>query len=167
MDYIKIGWIMNTHGIKGGVKVHPLTDDIDRFNSLGTIYLGENKIKATIEKVKHSKGLVMLKFKEFNNINEVLAFKDNYIYIDESDKVDLPKGHYFIFDIIDCVVFDIKGNRIGIVVDVIQYASNDVYVINNPEKNKEYLIPAVKEFFVNIDILNKKIIIDPIEGMIE
>src|SRR5690606_37503168 len=99
--------------------------------------------------------------------NEVLPFKESYLYIDEEDKVDLPEDHFFIFDIIDCVVFDTKGDKIGTVVDVIQSASNDVYVVKDYERNKEYLIPAVKEFFINIDISNKKIIIDPIEGMIE
>ncbi|WP_236912041.1 ribosome maturation factor RimM [Clostridium sp. Cult1] len=167
MGYIKVGWIMNTHGIRGDIKIYPLTDDINRFEYLKTVYLGENKFKTQIERVKYSKGLVILKLSNFNNINEVLPFKESYLYIDEEDKVDLPEDHFFIFDIIDCVVFDTKGDKIGTVVDVIQSASNDVYVVKDYERNKEYLIPAVKEFFINIDISNKKIVIDPIEGMIE
>ncbi|SHD76992.1 ribosome maturation factor RimM [Schnuerera ultunensis] len=167
MDYIKVGWIMNTHGIKGELKVYPLTDDINRFSRLETAYLGEDKLKVEIEEVKYNKGLAILKFKEFNDINEVLSFKENYIFIDEEDKMDLPNGHYYIFEIIDCIVFDTKGEEVGTVVDVIQSASNDIYVVKNFEKDKEYLIPAVKEFFVNIDIPKKKIIIDPIKGMIE
>ncbi|MCF6466400.1 16S rRNA processing protein RimM [Clostridium sp. Cult2] len=167
MEYIKVGWITNTHGIKGELKIYPLTDYINRFNSLKTVYLGENKRKVEIEKVKYHKELVILKFKEFCSINEVLTFKENYIYIDEEDRVDLPENHFFIYEIIDCQVFDVKGAKIGRVTDVIQFASNDVYVIKNLEKNKEYLIPAVKEFFVDIDVANKKIVINPIEGMIE
>lgn len=167
MDYIKVGWIMNTHGIRGQLKVYPLTDDINRFSHLETVYLGKDKLKVEIEEVKYSKGLAIIKFKEFNDINEVLSFKENYIYIDEEDKMDLPDGSYYVFEIIDCVVFNTEGKKIGIVIDVIQSASNDIYVVKNFEEDKEYLIPAVKEFFVNIDIPNKKIIIDPIEGMIE
>lgn len=167
MDYIKIGRIINTHGIKGELKIYPLTDNINRFDDLKTVYLGDNKIKAEVESVKYHKEMVIIKLKEFNNINEVLKFKDDFIYIDQEDRVELPEDHYFIFDIIGCTVFDRESNKIGIVTDVIQSASNDVYVIKDEEKNKEYLIPAVKEFIINIDIDKKEIVLDPIEGMIE
>ncbi len=167
MDYIKVGRIINTHGIKGELKIFPLTDDISRFDDLKTVYLGDNKEKVEIEEVKYHKGLVIIKFKEFDNINQVLRFKDDFVFIDIKDKVQLPKDHYFIFDIVDCTVYDTEGQEIGIVTDVLQYSSNDVYVVKDKVKNKEYLIPAVKQFIVDIDIENKKIIIDPIEGMIE
>lgn len=167
MDYIKVGWIANTHGIKGELKIHPLTDDINRFDDLKKVYIGNNKVAAEIERVKYIKGWVILKFKEFNNINEVLQYKGDYIYIDERDRVELPEDHFFIFDIIDCSVYTTKGEKVGLVVDVLQYASNDVYVVKDHNNEKEYLIPAVKEFVVEVDVEDKKIIIDPIEGMIE
>ena len=167
MDYIQIGKIITTHGIKGQVKVYPLTYDINRFSRLKTAYLGDSKVKVKVEEVKYHKNIVILKFEEFNNINEILPYKEYFIYIDEEEKIDLPGDHFFIFDIIDCLVFDTKGEKIGIVTQVIQSASNDVYIVKDNEKNKEYMIPAVREFFVNIDIDNKEIVIDPIEGMIE
>ena len=167
IDYIKVGKIINTHGIKGELKVYPLTNDIYRFDHLKTAFLGDKKLKVEVEKVKYYKDLVILKFKEFNNINQVLSFKENFIYVDAEGKIDLTKGQYFIFDIIDCIVFDTKGKKIGIVTEVIQLSSNDIYIVKDIEKSKEYLIPAVEEFFIDIDIANKKIVIDPIEGMIE
>lgn len=167
MDYIKVGRIINTHGIRGELKIFPLTDDINRFDDLKIAYLGNNKEKVEIEEVKYHKGLVIIKFKEFDNINQVLKYKDDFLFIDINDKVQLPENHYFIFDIVDCTVYDTKGQKIGIVTDVLQYSSNDVYVVRDHEKNKEYLIPAVKQFVVDIDVEHKKIVIDPIEGMIE
>jgi len=167
VEYIQIGKIINTHGVKGELKIFPLTNNIYRFDHLRTAYLGENKKKVEVESVKYHKSLVILKFKEFNNINEVLPFKDKYIYVNQEGKVDLPEGHYFIFDIIDCEVFDTNNNYIGFVKEVDQSPSNDIYIVKDINKGKEYLIPAVKEFFVDIDIANKKIIINPIEGMIE
>lgn len=167
MEYIKVGRIINTHGIRGELKVFPLTDNLDRFDDLKIVYIGNNKEKVEIEQVKYHKGLAIIKLKEFHNINQVLKFKDDFLYIDVEDKVELPEDHYFIFDIVDCNVYDTKGRKIGVVTDVLQYTSNDVYVVKDMEKNKEYLIPAVKEFVVDIDVENKKIIIDPIEGMIE
>lgn len=167
MNYIKVGRIINTHGIKGEVKVFPLTDNVERFSDLKKAYLGDNKVKVEIENVKYHKELAIIKFKEFDNINDVLKFKDHFIYIDEEDKVKLPKDCYFVFDIVDCTVCDTQGKKLGIVTDVIQYAANDVYVIKDEENNKSFLVPAVKEFVIEIDIHNKRIIIDPIEGMIE
>lgn len=167
MEYIKVGRIINTHGIKGEVKVYPLTDNINRFERLKTVYIGDNRLEVEIEKVKYHKGIVILKFKEFFNINEVLKFKEDFIYIDEKDKIDLPQDHYFVFDIVDSTVFNTDEEKIGIVTQVIQSTSNDVYVVKSHDKNKEYLIPAVKEFVIDVDIENKRIIIDPIEGMIE
>lgn len=165
IKFIKIGIIINTHGIKGELKINPLTDDIKRFDKLNNIYIGEEKVEYNIEKVKYIKNFPIIKLKEFDNINDVLKYKNNYIYIDKEDLVELPKDYYFIFDIIDCKVYDIENNFIGIVEDVITYSSNDVYVVKN--NDKEYLIPALKRFVKSIDIEDKKIIIDPIEGMIE
>lgn len=166
-DYIQIGRIANTHGVKGEMKIIPLTNDIYRFDHLKIAFLGEEKIKVEVENVKYHKGLVIIKFREFNNINDIISFKDEYIYILEKDKVDLPKDHYFLFDIVNCEVYDTQDNYIGIVKEVLQSASNDIYIVRDNDKGKEYLIPAVKEFFINIDIENKKIVIEPIEGMIE
>lgn len=167
MDYTIIGEIINSHGVRGEMKIYPLTDDIKRFNKLKTAYIGDNKLKIAIEGVKYHKNLVIIKAKEYDNINQILQFKGNYLYIDDKDRVVLPENHFFIYDLLNSEVFDKDHNLIGILTDVLQGASNDVYVVKNKEKNKEYLIPAVKEFIVNINILEKIIIIDPIDGMIE
>ena len=167
LNYVQIGKIVNTHGIKGELKIYPLTDNIYRFDHLKTAFLGERKIKVKIQNVKYHKKFVILKFKEFNDINEVLQFKEEFIYVDIDETIDLPEDHYFIFDIIGCQVYDTSNNLIGTVVEVIESVGNDVYVVKNIDNQKEYLIPAVKEFFTLIDVASKKIIIDPIEGMIE
>ncbi len=108
-----------------------------------------------MENVKYHKNLVIVKFKEFNDINEIISFKDEYVYIEGKDKVVLPEDHYFLYDIVNCEVFDTQNNYIGIVKEVLQSASNDIYIVKD-KKGKEYLIPAVKEFFIDIDVENKK-----------
>ena len=167
MDYTIVGKVINSHGIKGEVKVYPLTHDIERFSTLKIGYLGEEKLKVDIQNVKYHKGIVILKFKEFDDINQILKFKDMDIYVDEANKIVLPKDHYFIYDLINCQVFDMSGNNLGYISNVIQAASNDVYVVSDIPNNKEYLIPVVKQFVKQVDIENKKVVIDPIEGMIE
>ncbi len=167
MDYIIVGKITNTHGIRGEVKVYPLTDDIKRFDILENAYIGDEKIQVQIDGVKYHKNLVILKFKEYSDINEIKDFKDCFIYVDEQGKIKLPKDHFFIHEILDSEIFDIDMNLIGILIDVIQGPGNDVYLVKDSENGKEYLIPAVKEFVKKIDIEEKKIYIDPIEGMLE
>lgn len=165
--YTIVGKITNTHGIKGELKIFPLTDNIERFDDLKNAYIGENKINVSLERVRYHKNLAIIKLNEYNDINEVLKFKDEYIYVDDEEKVTLPKDHFFIYDLVDSQVFDMESNLIGTLVDVLKGPSNDVYVVKNMDKNKEYLIPAVKQFIIKVNILDKKIVINPIEGMIE
>ncbi len=165
MEYIAVGKIINTYGIKGQVKVYPYTDEIDRFSELKTVYIGQNKLKVEIENVKYHKGFAILKLFGFNNINEVLLFKDELLYIDDKNLKKLPENHYFIFDLLDCEVVDISGKKLGYLSEVLQYSSNDVYTVKN--NNKEYFIPAVKEFIKEVNIAEKRIVVRTIEGMIE
>lgn len=167
MDYTVVGKIINTHGIKGEVKVYPLTDNLHRFSDLKVVFIGEKKIEVEIESVRYHKGFGILKFKGYDNINQILSFKDSYIYIRDEDRIKLPENSYFISDLLHCKVYDTKLNLIGELVDVLQGASNDVYVVKDHYNEKEYLIPAVREFIIDVNIKEKKIIIDPIEGMIE
>lgn len=167
MEYTIVGKIINTHGIKGEVKVYPLTDEIERFSYLGKAYIGDLKEKTKIKTVRYHKGFPIIAFEGFDDINEILRFKDEYIYIDDRDRIILSENQYFIYDLIDCEVFDMEKKKIGYIYDVLQNISNDVYVVKDDLNNKEYLIPAIKEFIRHVDIDNKVIMIDPIEGMIE
>lgn len=165
MDYIQVGKIINTHGLKGDVKVLPLTDDIKRFSKLKNVYIGENKKKLEVSKVWYNKGYAMLAFKEYENINDVEKFKNEIIWIDEKDKIKLPKDSYFIHDLIGMEVYLKDESYLGKIEDVLTPGANDVYLVKN--KGKQYLIPAIKDVVKNIDIEEKKMIIDPIEGLID
>ena len=166
MDYTIIGKIINTHGIKGDLKIYPLTDSLDRFFHLEKVYIGDSKEEAIIKEVNVHKGFVLLRFKNLENINDVLKYKEQFIYVDDENRVKLQENHYFISDLIGCRVLLKDGKEIGILIEVLQGGANDVYVVLSPEK-KEFLIPAVTEFIKTVDIDNNLIIIDPIEGMIE
>lgn len=167
MKFIQVGKIVNTQGIKGEIKIIPFTDDIYRFDKLEKIYIGKEKLKLEITKVWYKKNTVILKFKGYDNINDVEKFKNQNIYVDEKDKIELKDNQYFIFDIIGCKVLDTSNKEIGTVVDIIEAGSSDIYVVEGNSKYEEYLIPGVKEFIKDINIEEKRIKIDPIEGMIE
>lgn len=164
MEYRAIGKVTTTHGIKGELKVYSLTDSLDRFFEVESIYLGESKLKVTVENAREHKGQVILKLEEYNNINDVLMYKDEYIYINDEESKELEDDEFFINDIIGIEVFDMKNNYIGKVESIMIGIGNDIYIIKNGKK--EYLIPAVKEFIKDIDIEKQRMLIDPIEGMI-
>lgn len=163
-NYTVIGQIINTRGIKGELKVLPLTSRNERFNNLENVYIGDDLMHQKIRKVQVTERFVYLFFDGLNNINDVEKFKTCYIYVSDEDKIELEEGEYFISDIIGCEVYKTDGQLVGEVVDLIENPANDVYVVKG---DKEYLIPQVSEFVKDIDVKSKKIIIEPIEGMLE
>ncbi|KNF08786.1 ribosome maturation factor RimM [Gottschalkia purinilytica] len=163
-NYIQVGKIVNTHGVKGDIKILPLTDDMTRFEKLKSVFVGEEKLEIEISKVWYNKGFVMLRFKGYDDINKVIKFKDLLLYIDKKDAVDLPKDSYFIYEIIGIKVYTSEGEYLGEIKDVLQPGANDVYVVK--EGSNEYLIPAIKDVVKSIDIDEKKMIIELLEGLI-
>lgn len=165
-EYFEVGQIVNTYGIKGFVKVVPFTDDVKRFESLKNVYIdykGE-LILVSIEEVSYSKANVLLKFKEFPDINMVEKFKNCYLKIERKDAVKLPENTYFIADLIGLEVYTEAERLLGKVDDVFRTGSNDVYVVKD-ELGKQILLPAIKEVIKNIDIENKKILVNLIKGL--
>jgi len=166
-DLLEIGQIINTYGIKGFLKVVPLTDDVKRFEKLESIYIEKNKTleKKIIEQVKYHKNLVLLKVKEIDDIDQALVYKNCYLKIDRKDAVELPEDSYFIVDLIGVEVYTQEEELLGSIVDVFPTGSNDVYVVKD-NLGKQILLPAIGEVIKQVDISNKKMIIKLIEGLI-
>lgn len=165
--YLRVGVISSTHGIRGEVKVFPTTDDANRFKELKTLYLdtGKELKPMEIEDVKFFKQMVILKFKDIDNINDVEKYRGKDLLIDRENAVKLNEDEYFICDLIDSEVFTDEGNKLGILTEIMTTAANDVYVVKTPE-GKEILIPSIKECILNIDPENKKIIVHLLKGLI-
>ena len=166
-EYLEIGQIVNTNGLKGTLKVKPLTDDITRFEELETIYIEKAKelIEFKIQEVKYSKNMVLLKLEGIESIDEAEKYKNFYIKINRKDAVELEEDSYFIVDIIGCEVYTDNEELLGKVIDVFQTGSNDVYTVKNSE-GKEILLPAIEEVVKDINIDNKKIIVHLLDGLI-
>lgn len=163
----RIGQIVNTHGLKGDMKVYPLTDYPERFEEIDCLYLeNEGDKKLEIEKVRYQKKMVLLKIKGIDTIEEVEKLREKYLLIDENNRRQLDEDEHMISDLIGLSVYLEDLTPVGKITDVLQYSANDVYVIKNDE-GKEYLIPALKQFIPVVDIKNQKVIITPIEGMLE
>lgn len=156
-EIFKIGKIINTHGIKGEVKVYPLTDDVKKFKKLKNVLIDGKE--RTIVGVKFQKDRVILKIEGIDTMNDAETYKEKYIEIFRSSEPQLDEDTYYIVDLIGCDVFDTDDVELGKIFDVISTPSNDVYWIKEP---KELLIPVLKDIVLDIDINNKKIVIKPV-----
>lgn len=155
-ELLRVGRIINVHGIKGEVKILPLTDDINRFYSLKSVF-AENKksiIPLTIANIRMHKKAVLITFEEITTRNQAEELKGLYLNIKREDAIELSEDQYFITDLIGIEVQSLDGKKIGMIKDVLQTTSTDIYVIKT--QSKEILVPARKEIFKEIDVNAKK-----------
>jgi 16S rRNA processing protein RimM len=166
LEYLSIGQIVNTQGVKGEVKVFPLTNDPKRFDKLKEVFIEskDDMVKYQVESSKHLKNTVILKLKGVDTMNDAEKLRDLYVKVGRWDAVRLSKDSFFICDIVESEVFDIHGVLLGKLVDVMQTGANDVYVVKDDKR--EILIPALKTVVKEINLQNKKIIVDLPEGLI-
>lgn len=167
LTHFKVGQIVNTQGLKGEVRVYPFTDEIDRFDELEEFYLGKD-LNTTweVERVRYKGNMVIMKIKGIDTVEMAEKLKNKFMYVSRENSRELDEDEYFISDMIGIDVYTVEGKRVGILKDVLQYSANDVYVIKGLE-NQEYMIPAMMKFVPTIDIEERKMIIDPIKGMID
>lgn len=167
MQELEIGQIVNTFGIKGIVKVVPFTDDITRFDNLKKVYIKTKSAKKEyeIEEVKYHKNMVLIKLKGIENPEEAANLKNAYLLIDRKDAVPLPKNSYYIVDLLGLEVYSDENVLLGILDDIYNTGSNDIYVVKD-KNGKQILLPAISEVIKNIDIENKKITVHLLNGLI-
>lgn len=166
-QFLRVGVISTTHGIKGEVKVYPTTDDPNRFKQLKEIFLdtGKELMPLEIEGVKFFKQLVILKFKGIDNINDIEKYRGKDLLVNRENAVKLEENEYFICDIIDFEVYTEEGEKLGILMEVLTTAANDVYVVKM-ENGKELLLPSIKECILDVDMENQKIIVHLMKGLV-
>ena len=166
-DYLQVGIIANTHGIRGEVKVFPTTDDPARFKKLKQVFLdtGKEYLEMEIEGVKFFKQFVILKFKGFDNINEIEKYKKKSLLVDREHAVRLKKDEYFIADLLGLTVYTEDAKLLGTLKDVLQTGANDVYVVEMEDK-KEVLIPAIGECILEVDLEGRKMQVHLLKGLL-
>ena len=149
----QVGVISATHGLKGEVKVFPTTDDPQRFKKLKEVMLdtGKELIKLEVEQVKFFKQFVILKFRGYDDINDVEKWKKKPLKVYRDQAVALKKNEYYIADLIDMEVDLEDGTHFGTLKDVMQTGANDVYVIETTD-GKEVLLPAIKQCILSVDV---------------
>ncbi|HHY13442.1 MAG TPA: 16S rRNA processing protein RimM [Thermoanaerobacterales bacterium] len=167
MDYLTVGKIISLQGNKGELKVMPLTDDITRFERLSSIYLdmGNDLKEFQVEDTWYHKNCIIIKLAGIDSIEDAKGINKCYMKVKLDDAIELPHGHYFIFELINCKVFTHEGIYLGKIIEILETGSNDVYIVKN-DSDKPIYIPAIKDVVKKIDVENKLVEIQLIEGLI-
>lgn len=166
--YLRVGVIANTHGVRGEVKVYPTTEDIKRFDYLkeAVIDTGKEKINVNVTGVKYFKNMVILKFEQYDNMDQVIPLKGMDLLVTRENAIPLAEGEHYIVDMIGCKIITDEGNTLGELTDVMQTGANDVYVVKTTDE-KEVLLPAIKECVLEKDIENKVIKVHIMKGLLD
>lgn len=165
-DLFTVGEIVNTQGIKGEVRVIPQTDDITRFELLKRVFIQRRGAmeEMEIQSVRYHKQFVLLKFKGFDNINDVEKYKGCEIKIPAEEALPCGDDEYYIRDLYGLEVFDEAGGHIGTLSDILFTGANDVYAVSR-EGKKDLLLPAIKSCILDVDIQGGKMTVKVPEGL--
>lgn len=172
-QFLQVGVITSTHGIRGEVKVFPTTDAPERFKKLKNVILdtGKEQLDLEVQGVKFFKQYVIIKFKGIDNINDVEKYKGKSLFVPREDAVSLEEDEYYIADLIGMEVYVAEeetageAEPFGVLKDVMETGANEVYVIDS-EKYGEVLVPAIKQCILDVDIKGGKMKIHLLEGLI-
>ncbi len=151
LEEIIIGKLGKTRGLKGELKIIPLTDFEGRFDNLTEIFVGGKLMK--VENLNHIGDEIFIKFEGVDNRESAKNLTNKFLTLPRSQAAPLDEGEFYTFDIIGCEVFADEKN-LGVVTAVLKTGSNDVFQVNG---DKEILIPALKSVVKKIDVANKKI----------
>lgn len=165
---LQVGVITSTHGVRGEVKVFPTTDDPARFKKLKKVILdtGKENLELEVAGVKFFKNMVILKFKEFDNINDVEKYRQKSLYVTRENAVKLKKNEYFIADLIGLTVWTDEDEELGELTDVLQTGANDVYAVRMAD-GEEVLIPAIKDCIKEVDVEAGRMTVHLLPGLID
>ncbi len=165
-NYIEVGKIVNTHGLRGDVKVIVWMDSPEDFETLEHVYIetrSETK-RLTVQRIRYQKNNIIAKFEEFDDINDVEQFKNKVLYADRDELGELPEGVHYIVDLIGLKVVSEDGVEIGVISDVFNTGANDIYDVKR-EGKKNLLLPVIDDVVKEIDIDGGTVTVHLMEGL--
>ena len=165
-QYLKVGVISSTHGIRGEVKVFPTTDSPQRFETLKNVILetGKQQIPLEIAGIKYFKQFVIVKFKGIDNINDIEKYRGMELYVSREDAVELEDDEFYIADLIGMKVVTEDGD-LGVLKDIMETGANDVYIIDT-DKYGEILLPAIHDCILDVDVEKNIMTVHLLEGLV-
>lgn len=160
--FLEAGQIVNTHGVRGEVKIVPWADSPAFLAGFKTLYLDGGEKPLRVDSARVHKSAVLVKFSDVGSVERAMALKGKTVFIARED-ADLEPGAFFLADLIGLEVWDEAGNHVGTLVEVLTPPAHNIYVVES--SGREYMIPAVPEFVKKVDLDKGEIIVALIEGM--
>ncbi len=166
-NFLKVGVITTTHGVRGEVKVYPTTEDAERFLELEYVLLdaGGELRRLEIENVKFFKNLAILKFKGIDNINEIEKYRGRDLWIPREEGQELGEDEYYIADLLGMDVVLEDGAPFGTLKDVLETGANDVYVVTMKD-GREVLLPAIHECILDVSPEENRMTVHLMKGLL-
>lgn len=157
-EWMLIGEIAGPFGIRGEMKIDPLTDFPERFTELRVLYVGPARRAYPVERARLQKQQVVLKLAGVDRPEQVDELRRREVFIPRSEAAELPPGHFYLDDLIGARVVTSTGHYVGTIMDILRTGSNDVYVVG--EGSDEVLIPAIKDAVTAIDLDERQVVIE-------
>jgi 16S rRNA processing protein RimM len=167
---LSVGKVVNTHGIRGELKVWPQTDFPEvRFKKGSRLRLyspetGET-IAVVVEGAREQKSMFVLKLEGYDNINQVEPYKGWELKVGAEERVPLQEGEYYVRDIVGCSVVNEDGEALGTIADILKPGANDVWVVKRP-KGKEWLLPVIDDVVLAVDVAGRTVKVRLMEGLL-
>ncbi len=166
---ITIGKVIKPFGVKGEMKIEPMTDFPERFKKLRRVYLVSPSGRELAGEVRSARndagGNLFLLFSGYDSPEKAKELNGWFIKLPQEEAVPLPEGSYYHFELIGMEVFSESGEKLGRIVDIFETGSNDVYVMK--QGGKEIYLPATKEIIKQVDRSQKRMVIHLVEGLME
>ncbi len=167
-EYLRVGVIITTHGLKGEVKVYPTTEDVKRYDDLDKVYIdnGRSKECLRVERVRYFKNLVIVKFRELDRIEDVERLIKKDLFVSREDAIPLGENEFFVCDLIGLKCVTDEGRELGEVVDVMETGANNVYIVSSKDDpKKEILLPVTDEVILETSLEKGTITVHMLPGL--
>ncbi|GLI07046.1 ribosome maturation factor RimM [Paenibacillus tyrfis] len=166
-----VGKIVNTHGIRGELKIVPETHFPDERFAKGSklVFVHPEQgtqLPVTVEAAREQKNMFIIKFQGFTNINEVEKYKGWLLKVEEQYLSELPEDEYYYHEIIGCTVFTEEGEELGTISEILSPGANDVWTVKRPA-GKPLLLPYIDDVVLSVDVNEKKVTVRLMEGLLD
>jgi len=168
-DLLLIGKIVKPHGLKGNVKIISYAESVSTYDAIKTVYLKDRNGKVQPLHISKAlpagKGMVILALDEIEDVSKAEALRGLELFIDRKDLEEPAEDEYYQHDLIGLEVFTLEGSNLGLIKEIMPTGSNDIMVVKKGKT--EHLIPAIKDVVIKVSLTERKVVIRPLEGMLE
>lgn len=172
MEWFNVGTIVNTHGVRGEVRVKSVSDfEEDRFQPGQEVYVEKPETETgyeplVIKSSRPHKQFILLTFEGFNSIDDVDWMKNGALFVPETALAPLEETEYYFHEIIDADVYTEEGAHLGYVKEILTPGANDVWVVEPAEGRQDILLPYIEEVVQHVDVAEKRITVRVMKGML-